>query len=520
MHNPLLIAVTLLIGCGPIETDDTGKINTTPGIQWECAVDEDVPEWADQVGCWEDFGKLASEPLDASIPGARSSKTIVDRIDSDRLYFTNSQKYPIHWDFASANLSAANGMAFVPDLGSFNATEYTTPDRRFILGAITYYEEPDVWAYEIAPYDTADVEMITKAYTEIRDNAYFGQDLFFHPSSEAQGALAEGLPEEVNIITTDELFAGITYQPLNLGTTMGLLTFHTAEEVDGQYTNFREVVVLDQIPNDISIVAGIVTDAFQTPLSHINVLSQNRGTPNMSLIGAWEDPELRALEGKWVELTVGPFEHTVVEVTQAEADAWWDANRPEPLETVPMDLTVQALVNTEDILQLDTMNLSDALAVAIPAFGGKCSHFGGLSLIGDECPVPEAFGVPVFFYNQFMEENGFWARVEAWETDVDFASDPDYRHAELEQLQADMLAGTINPATLQLVLDKLAAEFPGIRMRFRSSTNAEDLGDFTGAGLYTSNSGNPDDPAEPVDMAMKATWSSVWNPRAFEERDY
>ncbi len=517
MRIPLLIATILLIGCKADPTDS--GTSEPPGKNWECAIDEDAPDWADQVGCWEDFGKIASEPLDASIPGARSAKTVVDRIDGDRLYFTNSQVYPIHWDFASQLLSG-NGLPFVPELGTFNGIEYTTPDRRFILGAITYYEEPDVWAYEIAPYDTADTEMIATAYRGIRDNAYFGEDLYFHPSSEAQAALSEGLDADINIITTDELFAGITYQPLNLGTTMGLLTFHTAEEVDGQYTNFREIVVLDKIPNDISIVAGIITDAFQTPLSHINVLSQNRGTPNMSLIGAWDDPELRALEGKWVELTVGPFEPTYREVTQADAEAWWEANRPEPLETVPMDLSVQEMTNTEDILQLDTMNLSDALHVAIPAYGGKASHFGGLSLIGDECPVPKAFAIPVFFYNQFMEENGFWDRVEAWDTDPDFANDPAYRHEQLEQLQADMLAGTINPTTYQMVLDKLAAEYPGVRMRFRSSTNAEDLGDFTGAGLYTSNSGNPDDPAEPVDMAMKATWSSVWNPRAFEERDY
>ena len=46
--------------------------------------------------------------------------------------------------------------------------------------------------------------------------------------------------------------------------------------------------MLDAVPNDISIVAGQITAEFQTPLAHINVLSVNRGTPNMALRGALE----------------------------------------------------------------------------------------------------------------------------------------------------------------------------------------------------------------------------------------
>ena len=57
-------------------------------------------------------------------------------------------------------------------------------------------------------------------------------------------------------------------------------------------------------------------------------------------------------------------------------------------------------------------------------------------------------------------------------------------------------------------------------MRFRSSTNAEDLDGFTGAGLYTSQSGDPDDPRRPVLDAVREVWASVWNFRAFEERTY
>src|SRR5690606_12452291 len=53
-----------------------------------------------------------------------------------------------------------------------------------------------------------------------------------------------------------------------------------------------------------------------------------------------------------------------------------------------------------------------------------------------------------------------------------------------------------------------------------SSTNAEDLDGFTGAGLYDSKSGDPNDPQRPVLDAVRKVWASVWYFRAFEEREY
>jgi hypothetical protein len=91
---------------------------------------------------------------------------------------------------------------------------------------------------------------------------------------------------------------------------------------------------------------------------------------------------------------------------------------------------------------------------------------------------------------------------------------------QLEALQLRMENAPLNPAFEQLLLDKLNTEFPGLRMRFRSSTNAEDLGGFTGAGLYTSKSGDPNDPTRPVADAVRTVWASVWGPRAFEEREW
>jgi len=538
-----LLITMWLLACTTADTPDKTSVPTTPTdtdlpttepslptltvdtdvelVEWPCVLAEgEEPDFALQVGCQADFDVLASLPLDASIPGARSVKTVVDQIDANSLYFMNSVKYPIHWEFAVANLSG-NGLPLVPDLGSFNLTEYYSPDRRFLLGAVTYYEGPQVWAYEIAPYDSASAEMVETAFDLIRDNAWFGPALAFHPSSKnIEDTIVPLLPGDIPIVTTDDLFAGIDYQPLNLGDSIGTLAFYEADALRDAYVNPCEIVVLDAVPNDISITAGIITEEFQTPLAHINVLSQNRGTPNMGLRGAFTDEELRGLETKWVRLTVDAFDYAIEEVTAEEGLAACEASKPEPLEASDMDLTVTEITDVEDILDLDNLWLGDALDAAIPAFGGKASHYSGLTHIGPEVPVPDAFAIPMFFYDQFMKENGFYEDIDAMLADKAFQSDPAHRADELEALQVRMIAAPLNTDFHNALLDKLYSEYPDTRMRFRSSTNAEDLGSFTGAGLYTSMSGDPTDPTRPVDIAVKTVWSSVWGPRAYEERDW
>src|SRR6201999_2104987 len=89
--------------------------------------DAGAPEYLTQIGCTSDFQALASQPIDADIPGSRSGKVVLDTSDNDALYFQNSNMYQIHYDFASTHLSG-NGHPLVEQLSDFNATEYYSPD--------------------------------------------------------------------------------------------------------------------------------------------------------------------------------------------------------------------------------------------------------------------------------------------------------------------------------------------------------------------------------------------------------
>ena len=516
----LVIGAWLCAGCGSQAQKKPEELEKPEVIEGECQTspDEPAPDFFKSIGCRADFDALASEPLDASIPGARSVKIALDQLDGDACYFQNSTKYPIHYDFAAAHLSG-KGLPIVPSLSEFNRVEYYRPDRRFLLGAVTHYQGAEVWALEIAPYDTASAEMIERLYGATREAAYFGPALTFHPMSKAVETVAQELSSDIRVTTTDDLFAEIDYQPLNLGTAVGQLRFVKAANLDTEYLGFRDIVVLDSVPNDISAVAGLITEEFQTPLSHVNVLSQNRGTPNMSLRNAMSDSRLRDLEGRWVRLRVGPFEFTVQEVTSEEADAFWEENKPEEVGVPNLDVSVTALADIEDLLDPE-LELGEALDMAIPAYGGKASHYAAIYRIGQKVPMPKAFAVPVHYYWQFMEENGFQQWIADMLADEQFRNDSAVRERRLQELRDAMVEAPVDPDFESLLKQKLEQDYPGIRLRFRSSTNAEDLEGFTGAGLYISWTGALADPRRPVLDAVRQVWASVWFYRAFEERSY
>jgi rifampicin phosphotransferase len=67
---------------------------------------------------------------------------------------------------------------------------------------------------------------------------------------------------------------------------------------------------------------------------------------------------------------------------------------------------------------------------------------------------------------------------------------------------------------------RLVAYGPERAFIFRSSTNAEDLPGFNGAGLYESIRVPAGSSIDQIADQLRAVWSSVWLQRAFEEREW
>lgn len=517
--GPLVLVCGAFGGtCG---AGSTGSPGPEIPVEGTCQVvaGQASPEFLRRLECTADFQALASEPLDATLPGARSTKVVLDLADGNAVYFQNSVTYPIHYAFVSTHLSG-NGLPVVPQLSAFNSTEYYSPQRRFLLGAVTYYDGPKRWALEVAPYDTASADLIGTLFRAVQGACFLGSALAFHPTSDAVKRVAADLPSDIPVVTTDALYAAIDYQPLTLGTAIGWLRFAQAADLDTEYLSYQDLVVLDQAPNDISVVQGLITQEFQTPLSHLNVLSRNRRTPNMGLRNAMSNATLRALEGRLVELTVGALEWTVREATEVEAEAFWEAHRPTPMSLPAMDLSVMDLVDIEAVTPEPTgdQTLRDAIKKAVLAFGGKAAQYSVLART-DGVPTLPAFGIPVYYYDRFMRANGFYERLAALLADPSFTSDYRVRDDKLKDFRAAMKKAPLDENLVTLLKAKAAGEYAGHSLRFRTSTNSEDLDGFPCAGCYESHTGDPAD-WQDVEDAIRKAYASAWLFRTFEERNY
>ncbi len=452
--------------------------------------------YLERLDCQDEFGLVAARPSDTSLSGARTVKTIIDRADDNRLYFLDMASYPLHQTFASELLAWPQTLPF------FN--EYLAPSRRFLLGQVTYFQDSQRWTYELAPYDTASPEMITTAMAAISARTYFGEQLAFHATSEQQRARSVDLPADMDVVATEELFAGLSYHPLSRGVAIGQVRIVTAQQLQTTYVSPRDIVVLDQLPDDLLTVAAAVTAELPTPLSDVVVRAQQRGSPiiaSQQVVDALAD-----LEGQWVRLEAGAFDWTVSASTQGEADAWWDARRPSPLDLTTPDRSVTGLVN------LDELDLT-----AIAAIGSRAAHVAELRTNSTLRARP-GFVIPVAYYLDFLSRSGLDGFIDTMLAEPDFASDPTVRRARLDDLQQRIRNAAMDPSVLATIEGKLQADYAATRMRFYGSTNAEDIGGLSGNGLYRSQLGEAGSSSMPVNAAVKQVWASLWSVRAFEER--
>jgi hypothetical protein len=140
------------------------------------------------------------------VAAARTVKTNVDRLPTTRSTY-DTAAYPMHAVFAQRYIDHPLDMPFVD--------EYFLPQRRFLLGAVTHYEDPDVWAYEIAPYDTVSADLIAQAFRLLAGAVYFGARLR-HLTPEEQAARARSCPATCRACRLTKSADALT---LNLGET-------------------------------------------------------------------------------------------------------------------------------------------------------------------------------------------------------------------------------------------------------------------------------------------------------------
>jgi phosphoenolpyruvate synthase/pyruvate phosphate dikinase len=150
-------------------------------------------------------------------------------------------------------------------------------------------------------------------------------------------------------------------------------------------------------------------------------------------------------------------------------------------------------------------------------YGTKAANLG--EIVTANLPgvaVPAGFGVPFFYYVQHMTQNKLDQKLDALLGDPRFKADPAWRRSGLDALRAQIIAAPIDPATLDMIYKRVELKLGGKGVFVRSSTNAEDLPGFNGAGLYDTVPNVVGKRA--LGEALKTVWASLWNFRAVDER--
>jgi phosphoenolpyruvate synthase/pyruvate phosphate dikinase len=115
-----------------------------------------------------------------------------------------------------------------------------------------------------------------------------------------------------------------------------------------------------------------------------------------------------------------------------------------------------------------------------------------------------------------MDENGFNKTATEFGYDNDFVHNPRIRRQKLEEFRAKIQSGVVDEELKAEILKKWKIGLGGKPVFIRSSSNAEDLPNFSGAGLYTTVKNVKED--DKIIEGVKTVWASLWNFDAYESR--
>ena len=449
----------------------------------------------------KEFKTLQGKPLSDKYGQVLSIK-VVYQIASKKLFYINGSRFTVHHQFCEEILGYDLGLYF------FNSVTYSrdNEDKEFLLGNINIYRATGSIALEISAIDQMSVEDIATLHKKVCATSFFGNELKFLLNSPRLIALAQDGDLPLPTIHPSDIFKNQRYQPLMKGVAIGILRYIKMEDLANAKIKPNEILLINGSPNSLPAVAGVITTDFQTPLSHLTILGQNRKIPIMAFKYAISDTNLTKFIGRNIRIKVD-------------------------IDTFTVALTHKTAIKSKSSksLKLNTNYSVDSLIPAkyiglnsVAVVGNKAANFGvlyNLSKLGGFTIPESAFAIPFHFYRDHIRRSGAdtliaqllkqRATISLEEVEV-----------QLKIIRKRIETAAIDPTLVQKIEKMVARLGNHTKFRFRSSTNAEDMDGFSGAGLYTSKTGVVGDTSKPIDKAIKKVWASLWGYNAFQEREY
>ena len=572
-----LQGITLSTPNGPVQLTGTGPTNsvyrlerTTDLLKWE--------EWlrllpsngsfrvqdSSSSGCLTRFYRFSTTtrtaaddwknqvafPLDPFLAATdadqvRWLKFLILANDPTRVYFQDSTKYALHYDFAKARFPQFSKMSRT----DFDAVSLYLTNQQAIVGSLLFPPGTNVLEFGIqfAGQDPYPPEWVAKYLPPVRQavNAPAGTKAFYFPAFEQ----TQAAQMNEDALKAQGIYLGSVYRWLSgdqvyaSGWAVGPLRFIAATNIDAAYAEGRlrstDILLTDGVPAHVPFVAGIISLAPATPNSHVALFAGANDIPFAYIEDHARQQQVQQWAGHEVVYRAGiryGYNRVTVSDVEGQLD---DAARAELL-------ALKAPVSANIMPKQHYGQISADTALLLPEdrqyFGGKAANYGILRRMlptNSEPAIAFSFDLWDAFMDQTIPPGTNTLREVIRTRLAPFTHYPPDITAAQTNLAAirDLITDVANftPEQKQAIIQALAPFDPSQKIRFRSSSNAEDSKSFVGAGLYTSYSGcllddldnnkkGPCqcDPTEPkkqsVFKAMRKVYASFYNDDGFLER--
>jgi len=448
----------------------------------------------------EQFQQWSSKPLYQKYGQVSSLKIVYDN-KTKKLHFVSSEEFEYHYEFCMKRLGFPN------DLGAFNDEMYSgETDRHFLLANINYYQALDKYTLEIGPSDRMSKKQLKLLFKEVQKEVFFADNLYLMLNTAHIISVMKG-DSEIPSITPSEIYNGQKYQPISKYHSFGRLRVINDWEKERDSIQPTDIIIIDDIPAVFPLVQGVIVTQFQTPLSHVTLLGQNRKIPICAHTNIFGMKSILEMNGQVVSFTVEQ-DTFKMEKSDVSLNNIWQQGTP-----------IKLGINTRIDSLIPVELLDDKLSHVV---GCKAANFGELYKYSKKVnfKTPEsAFAVPFFYYDQHVSKSGAQQKIEALLTKNNRSRNAAEIQKDLKEIRELIQTTEVNAALLKNVERMILKSGDFRRMRFRSSTNAEDREGFSGAGIYESETGEIGNPIKPIDLAMVKVWASLWSYNAFMERE-
>lgn len=461
-----------------------------------------APDYLTGIKSKQDFDLLKGKPLSNNYNGIECVK-LVYVIATKKLYYLQSIKYSWHYRFTSEILYDQD------DLNYFNTINYgQSPDRKYILATFNFNTNTKNFFLQFAPPDDISNELINTLANKVAETFYKKDQFKILLNTTTLLRRKKELANQHEVITGDELYKSQKYQPIYKGKAKGILTFIHADSLKQAKDYSNCILVINGNSNDIPVCKGIITNQFQTPLSHICLLTQNRKTPCAYIKNSYTNDSLKKLNNTYVEIAISETGYF-----------WKEINEPINIIKTRKKTDLPGDTAYKNITYLSYLSYKNR-----HAFGSKTCNLAELKKLSKknaEIHTPEnAFGIPFFYYQKHITAHYISGKIDSLLTERAHTKNDSVLAIRLKEIKKAIMAAPIDTVLLNTVKRFCEKHFGDQKVRFRSSSNCEDGNEFNGAGLYTSETGILKDSIKTYERAIKKVWASLWSVRAFKEREY